>query len=701
MVDTNPKTRFRPRPFRLEAVWLQDFRFRNLVNSTWSQRDGDDSDIPLIDKFNILATEAKIWNRDVFGCLHKNDTNARMRLCQAQDQLSSNPSLQNKANEASCLKDYIDKVKLKEIFYAQKSRVQWLKCGNLNTRFFHLSTIIRRHRNRISCLKNDSGSWVDNEEGIELLINDYFKNLYPSKFPSIPDDLCGLLPKVISDNDNNFLTRPVTEEQIVNTVLQMGLLKSPGPDGLQGIFYKDYWDIIGPSVVSMVKKFFENGILHPDINKTFITLFPKISNPSHIKIFRPISLCNFSYKIISKILANRLKSFLPRFISPNQNAFVKDKSIFDSILITNEIFHSFQHKEGSKAWMALKIDFEKAFDCLEWDFIYKVFKSLGFNDTWINWLKLCISSVSFQVLYNGAPSDHFHPSRGIRKGDPLSPYIFISCLEVLSRMINNGLISKDITGFKICKGAPIVSHSFYADDTLIFLKATLSNVKGIRNILEFFSKWSGLSFNASKSVAVFSENLPKRLARNLSRSLQMKLSDKPGKYLGINIQWGRLKGDDFTEVLLKLTNKLSGWKNKALNFAGRDVLIKAVLDPSLNHIMCALRIPKFILDKVDKLRRNFLWHKKTGPKGYILSLGMKFVALSGTVDWVLEIWSSIILLSLQRQHGELLEILLPLFLLYLGLNTIMVRLSGILAIQTGPLGVGEVFSKGKNSLKVV
>lgn len=165
-------------------------------------------------------------------------------------------------------------------------------------------------------------------------------------------------------------------------------------------------------------------------------------------------------------------------------------------------------------------------------------------------------------------------------------------------MINHGISTNQISGFKICRRAPMITHTFYADDSLIFLEATPRNVIGIKNILNQFSAWSGQLVNASKSTVVCSSNLPRRLARHLCQSLHMKLSTSPGNYLGINIQWGRLSYSNFADSLVKITNRLSGWKNKALNFAGRDVLIKSVLDPSLNRLMCTLKIPKFVLSEV-------------------------------------------------------------------------------------------------------
>ncbi|XP_026410058.1 uncharacterized protein LOC113305185 [Papaver somniferum] len=197
-------------------------------------------------------------------------------------------------------------------------------------------------------------------------------------------------------------------------------------------------------------------------------------------------------------MANRLKFYMPRYISANQNVIVKYSSIFDSIILTSGIFNSFRYIGGNKAWMAMKIDFKKAYDQLEWDFIFKTFEDLGLNNTWIKRLKLCITFVFFEVLFNESPSESFVPSRGIRQGDSLSPYLFITCIGVLSRMINYGTDHKIIKGFKVCRGAPMVIHNFYVDDIVsVFL------------------------------MLIF--EMLRRLAKSLCRGLQMQLSDKPAK----------------------------------------------------------------------------------------------------------------------------------------------------------------------------
>lgn len=190
--------------------------------------------------------------------------------------------------------------------------------------------------------------------------------------------------------------------------------------------------------------------MHLDLNKTYLALVPKLDNPCSAIHFRPISLCNFCYKMITKILSSRLAPFLECIISHSQSVFVKNRSIFDFVLITNELFHSFKHKKRKSGWFALKLDFEKAYDRISWEFLNLALQAFNFHPVWIKWITSCVSSSSFQILVNGFPSSTFYPSRGLRQGDPLSPSLFIICLEFLSLLLDTAISNKSLVGFKAC-----------------------------------------------------------------------------------------------------------------------------------------------------------------------------------------------------------------------------------------------------------
>ncbi|XP_057251329.1 uncharacterized protein LOC130591670 [Beta vulgaris subsp. vulgaris] len=290
----------------------------------------------------------------------------------------------------------------------------------------------------------------------------------------IPNPLCSSLilqqERFLQKRENYYLlvVNIVSVEEIKAATFDLAPDKSPGPDGFPPFFFQKYWTLVGNSVVRAVKAFFHSGNILKEINHTFLALIPKIDNSSNANHFRPISLCSTIYKIISKVICNRLKSVMGKIIHPLQGAFVPERLIQDNILIAHEVFHSFSKKSGSEGWIAIKLDMEKAYDRLEWDYILVSLRKLGFCPQWIAWIKTCISTPSFSILVNGVPGDRFFPSRGIRQGDPLSPYLFILCAELLARQLSFANLQKDKSiGVSIGKSGVRIPFLTFADDTMI------------------------------------------------------------------------------------------------------------------------------------------------------------------------------------------------------------------------------------------
>ena len=191
-------------------------------------------------------------------------------------------------------------------------------------------------------------------------------------------------------------------------------------------------------VTATVLDFLNSGISPPKFNETHIMLIPKCNEPKKITEYRPISLCNVVYKIASRVIVNRLKKILPTIISDTQSAFVHGRLITDNVLVAFEaMYHIRRKKSGKMVEMASKLDMSKAYNRVEWVFLEKIMQKMGFADKWRALIMKCVTTVSYSIKINGKPRGCIVPSRGIRQGDPLSPYLFLLCVEDLSALIKN------------------------------------------------------------------------------------------------------------------------------------------------------------------------------------------------------------------------------------------------------------------------
>ena len=249
-------------------------------------------------------------------------------------------------------------------------------------------------------------------------------------------------------------------------------LKTSGSDGMSFFFYQTYWDLVGDEVTSSVLHFLNSASLPANLNQTFVTLIPKVKNSEYVSKFWPISLCNVLYKFFSKVLANRLKRILPSIITEHQSAFTKSRLISNNILVAFESLHSMQRHTGKDDYMAIKLDMSKTYDRVEWPYLELVMRKMGFDDRWVRLMMICVTTVSYSILTNGEPKGMITPSRGIRQGDPLSPFLFLLCTEGLHGLISQVASRGDIKGYALCRNSPRLTHLLFADDSLLFCRAT-------------------------------------------------------------------------------------------------------------------------------------------------------------------------------------------------------------------------------------
>lgn len=289
--------------------------------------------------------------------------------------------------------------------------------------------------------------------------------------PTNMQDTIEVVKSIIKPDMHEYLQQDFTAIEVFEAIRQMKSSAAPRPDGLLALFYQSHWAEIGTEIIEYALNILNNNGDPGNINHTFLCLIPKVKKPTLPSDFRPIALCNVILKIITKTIANRIKKFLPSIISPQQSAFLSNKFISNNTILAYEAFHFLKKRKNKKSGVVgIKLDMEKTYDRVEWDFLKSTLLTMGFPIKIVKTIMLCVRSVSFSILINGSPSTMFKPKRGIRQGDPLSPYLFIICAEVLSGLITKYHEQDKIHGISIAivRNAPVISHLFFSDDSMMF-----------------------------------------------------------------------------------------------------------------------------------------------------------------------------------------------------------------------------------------
>jgi hypothetical protein len=249
-----------------------------------------------------------------------------------------------------------------EGYWKQRAKMHWLQEGDMNTRFFHMSATARSKKKRVIKLIADSGTEAHTQEELCEMAKNYFDILFKPRNGD-HEPVLNLIQTKVTEDDNLLLTAPITKVEIQQALFQMHPDKSPGPDGFNPAFYQRFWEQRSDDIFIAASTWLERGYFPTSVNETNICLIPKCDNPTSMKDLRPISLCNVLYKMISKVLANRLKCCLDKCVSQEQSAFVEGRSILDNALIATEVIHALKRKtQGRRGELALKIDISKAYD---------------------------------------------------------------------------------------------------------------------------------------------------------------------------------------------------------------------------------------------------------------------------------------------------------------------------------------------------
>ena len=315
----------------------------------------------------------------------------------------------------------------------------------------------------MSLLVNDS--LIEGVQPIRQAVFSHFKDHFAASYTN-RSGVDNFAFKILSYVDGNGLIKPFSVDDVKTAIWDCDKYKSPRPDGVHFGFIKEFWEVLKGDIMCFIHDFHRNDKLTKGINTTFIALIPKVDSPQSLNDFRPISLVGCLYKILSKVLANRLKMVMGSLIAETQTVFVKDRQILDEILIANEVVD--EARKNKKELMLFKVGFDKAYDSKDWDYLDAVMSKMAFPVLWIKWIKECVSTATAFVLVNGSPTDEFPLKRGLRQGDPLSPFLFLLAAEGLNVMMKSLVENNLFTGYGVGHANDtVVSHLQCADDTML------------------------------------------------------------------------------------------------------------------------------------------------------------------------------------------------------------------------------------------
>ena len=522
-----------------------------------------------------------------------------------------------------------------------RSRARWLEQGEKSTKYFfnlEKSNFTRKHIRKLRLENNDL---ITESNEILSEASKFYEQLY--KTSNVEEDNDGIflndnIPKLTQENMISC-EKEITENECYKALQTFTNNKSPGNDGLSKEFYLKFWRELSQPLMECYVHSQREGMLSVSQRQAIIVLIDKKDKDrQYLTNWRPISLLNLDYKLLTKILANRIKPVLSSIISPNQTGYVQDRSILDSIRLIQDLIY---HQDiTQRPGILLMIDFQKAFDSLEWKFLLKALKQFNFGPNFIKWVEILYNDIRSCILNNGKPSNYFKLHRGVRQGDPLSPYLFIIALETLACAIR---INNNI------KGITVNFHEFkltqYADDLTLTLNDA-SSARESLNLIKQFGKYSGLKINIDKTEAMLIGSL-RTLDFKINIGLNVKITNEPIRLLGVYISKNprEIIMKNFETKIEALLRQLHWWKARDLSLTGKILIVKSLALSKFHFISSVVRIPSEIINRVNSIMYEFIWGGRTDrvrraifeqdfEKGGYKMINFKDVIVSESVMWM-------------------------------------------------------------------
>lgn len=484
-----------------------------------------------------------------------------------------------------------------------RSRAKWIQEGERSTKYFMRLESQRQSLNVINEVQKSNGNITTNSEEILEEISSFYSELYCSKQNSnhnVSEFIMNVETPTLSHVSKEMCDVNITMGELSEVVNNMKENRSPGLDGLTSEFYKTCWPFIDNIVYNMIIETFDKGELCDSMKKAVVTLIYKKGNKNKLCNYRPISLTNCDYKLIAFILAKRLQKVIKEIVNEDQSGYIKGRYIGHNVRLMSDILDYTESHNLSGCLLSL--DFAKAYDSLEWNFMVEALKKFNFGDNFIKWVKVLYLKPVMIFKNNGWLTSPIYPSRGIRQGCPVSCLLFIISTEIMACAIRQ---NKDIKGISI--GEFEYKLSQYADDSNLFLR-DVNSIESAISLISRFTNVSGLNLNLNKTIGMWLGNY-KDHPPDYDK---IKFTDQPikclGVYIGHNVEL--CKEYNWKPKIEKLKKVLNSWKERELSIFGKSLVVKTLGISSLIYNFMLLDVDDSHIKTINRILYDFMWYNK-------------------------------------------------------------------------------------------
>ena len=492
------------------------------------------------------------------------------------------------------------KIELKEIYEKRgqeamfRSKTRWIEKGEKPTNYFFNLEKRNYEKKVIAQLNLENGVIISDMKQINKEIESFYSNLLETNL-SNPDDFNEDFNAFVEDIDTPQLSPEesmalesnLTLDELKNVLKSFQNNKSPGEDGFSKEFYETFFDLIGIHLLNSYNEAFNNGQLSISQRRGVICLIPKDDSClSELSNWRPLTLLNVDYKMLAKVIGQRIERILSSLIHSDQTGFIKGRFIGQNVRLLNDIMEYTEAK--NLPGILLFIDFRKAFDTIEWNFIHKCIELYNFGPNIRKWLSILYSNVESGVMNAGFMTNYFKVSRGVRQGCPLSPILFVLAVEVLALKIRQ---DQSCRGIELPNGQN-AKISQFADDTTLISQDT-NSLRNAMNIVNSFGVLSGLQLNKKKTKALWIGTLRK----NKTEPLEFKCPKDPIRFLGTYLSHDAVGNDknNFYIKIRKIETKLNIWLSRDLTLFGRTLFTKSLGLSQLIYTASMLSVPEAVI----------------------------------------------------------------------------------------------------------